>query len=511
MTINRRSFLRGGAFGMGAVAATTALGRWTRTADAASATRYAGHRSVVAVFLLGGNDGNQLLVPRDSRHALYAAARPTIGLTKAELLPIPIGTQTDATASYGLHPKLQKTQLAFKAGTAALVANVGPAALPTLKTDYTNTAHPRPTNLFSHSDQQDAWSTAVPIPSLVAAAVARAGWGGRLADLLEGLNPPVASPPVTYPAMTLVGGRRTFAAGAGLPLVTSASGELTFNPANTNGFYQLRRDGMADVAGVTNGVELQQGYGDVLATAAAIAVERTRARTDAWAALASTTRTAIDAAFAAASPTWSLPTQLRTVLLDVIAGAVAVANGGLGQRRQVFSVGLGGFDTHNDQRAAQDALFEQLDFALDAYARAVAALATDPVFAGAPPQSTLFTMSDFARTFTENSDGGTDHAWGNHALVLGDRVAGGKIYGGFPNLDVLAADATSSTTDSRGRWIPSTTVEQYVYSMASWLGVNAAEAAVIFPNHEAYRAAAAARGLGTLYTRLQHPLMLADA
>ncbi len=505
MTIQRRSFLRGSATGLGLFTATTALGRWTRRAGAASTARYAGHRSLVGVFLLGGNDGNQVLVPRDSRYALYAAARPTIKLAQAELLPIPIGAQTTATATYGLHPRLTRLQAAFNAAnpTAVLVANVGPAVRPTLKTDYVDTAFRKPTNLFSHSDMQEAWATAVPVPSLDPDH-ARTGWGGRTADAVEGLNPLVGG--ATYPAMTLVGGRRSFAASAGLPLVTSASGELAFNPASTAAFYNLRRERMPELAAATGAVDLQIAYGDILATANSVALARAAARTAAWAGLQASTRTAIEALFAGAAANWTLPAQLLTVLKDIVAGATA-ASTGLGLKRQVFSVGLGGFDTHAGQRAAQDDLLAQLDFSLDAFRQAMALLATDAAFGGTPPQSTLFTMSDFGRTLSENANAGTDHAWGNHMIVMGSHVDGGRIHGVFPNLDLAT---TTDSTDTRGRWIPSTTVDQYVFNLAAWLGVNGAELAEILPNHQAYRDDAVARGLPVNFSRGADPSRRAD-
>lgn len=496
--MNRRFFLQG----TGIAAATAALSRWTRTARAASTARYAGHRSIVGVFLLGGNDGNQLLIPRDARYAHYAAARPTIKFPKADLLPIPVAGETQA--AFGLHPAMTRLRAAFTAPTptASLVMNVGPVARPTLRADYLDTAALKPTNLFSHSDQQDAWASAVAVPGLDAAH-ARSGWGGRTGDALESLNPLVEG--ATYPAMTLVGGRRQFAMGAGLPLITNSSGDLTFQPEADSGFFAMRREKLGAIADAGDGV-LHGAYGDVLTTSTAIATARGRARDAAWAALQAGTRTALETIFTSPDATWSLPPQLFTIVKDIVAGATA-ASTGLGLRRQVFSVGLGGFDTHTNQRVVQDGLFEQLDWSLDAFRRAIARLGADPAFGANPPQSTLFTMSDFARTFTENSDGGTDHAWGNHMIVMGSRVDGGKLWGTFPNVDPAVLD---DTTDTRGRWLPTTSVEQYVTNLALWLGVSGTELAEILPNQAAYRDAAIARGLGVGYTRMQFPLMLAD-
>lgn len=495
--MNRRNFVSG----LGIAAATAALAKWTKTAKASSVNRYAGHRSLVGVFLLGGNDGNQMLVPRDGRYGLYAAARPTIKILKPDLLPIPLDGET--TASFGLHPSLPKLRAAFGAKLASLVMNVGPVALPTLKTDYETSSFLRPTNLFSHSDMQDAWATAVPVPGRDAAH-ARTGWGGRTGDVLEHLNPHVDG--ATYPAMTLVGGRRSYAAGAGLPLITNPSGELAFEPDTDNAFYALRRAKLREIAGVTAG-PLETSYGEALDTSTAIAAARTKARAAAWANLQPATRNQIEALFVSPDPAWQLPAQLFTVIKDIVAGATAKTNGGLALRRQVFSVGFGSFDTHSNQRVVQDDLLLQLDFSLDAFRKAIARLATDTTFGDLPPESTLFTMSDFARTFTENSDGGTDHAWGNHMIVVGSRVDGGKLWGVYPDVDFATS---ASSTDDRGRWLPTTSVEQYVTNLALWLGVSTSELADILPNQLDYQRDATTRSLGPQYTRLQYPLMLPD-
>jgi uncharacterized protein (DUF1501 family) len=114
-------------------------------------------------------------------------------------------------------------------------------------------------------------------------------------------------------------------------------------------------------------------------------------------------------------------------------------------------------------------------------------------------------MSDFSRTFTENSNGGTDHAWGNHMIVMGSRVEGGRIWGIYPNVEAFA-----DSTDTRGRWIPTTSVEQYVFNLAAWLGVNPGELGEILPNHQVYQDSATTRGLPINFTRLQYPIMRAD-
>ncbi|MFY0580078.1 DUF1501 domain-containing protein [Cystobacter fuscus] len=480
-------------------------------ARAATTAGYAGHRAAVCVFLLGGNDSNNLIVPRlATPHAQYLAARPNIGIKLADLLPInPVGT---ATGSHGLHPSLTKLQALFEQEKAAVVCNVGPLVLPMKKTDYTSGTVVRPDNLFSHSDQQDAWASGIANPSSVILPLPLigkvTGWGGRTADKLSGLNPG------EYPEVTSFGGKGLFSLGASRqPMTVATNGSLGFRASSDAAFGALQQEALAEVLALHNDVTLEASYGDTFSMAQNFANSRTTARDVAWNLLPQATREAIDALFVL--PTdgggWSLPPQLYQVLRDIVAGATPVASGGLGLKRQMFSVGLGGFDTHTGQDTAQRSLFKQLDFALDAFYRALVLVQT--AIGANAPQATLFTMSDFSRTLVENSDKGTDHGWGSHALVLGDRVLGRRLYGTFPNLD-LSNNAVNNpdTVDSKGRWIPTLSVDQYAHSIVSWLGLSTtAERDYVFPNMKDYLAAATANGFPTAARQSKIAFMMADA
>ncbi|MBZ4418860.1 DUF1501 domain-containing protein [Myxococcus sp. RHSTA-1-4] len=514
MTFSRRKFLQGATSSLGFLAAAATLPKWLGEAKAATLTGYAGYRATVCVFLLGGNDSNNVIVPLGSTpYAQYLAARPNVGIPQGSLLPInPVGL---TAGSYGLHPALTRLQALFEQERAAVLCNVGPLVLPMLKSDYTTEAVARPDNLYSHSDQQDAWASAIANPSTAAlplALVGKAtGWAGRVADKIHGLNPG------EYPEVTSFGGKALFAAGAvRQPMMVSSSGTLAFRQTTDANFNALQNEALSQVVGIDNDVTLEASYGGVFTTAQAFATARTTARDAAWNALPQATRDAIDALFVpppTGSTGWSLHTQLKQVLRDLIAGAMPTASGGLGVRRQVFSVGLGGFDTHVGQRATQDALLAQLDFSLAAFHQAMDLLRAEGIFGASPPQATLFTMSDFSRTLMENSDRGTDHAWGSHALVLGDRVQGRRLYGPFPNLD-LSGNAVNnlSTVDSKGRWIPTLTVDQYAYSLAYWLGLNTAtERDYVFPNLAGYVASATARSFPSSARSYRIGFMLPDA
>ncbi|AKQ64791.1 hypothetical protein A176_001703 [Myxococcus hansupus] len=515
MSFSRRQFLRGTSSGLGLLAASSALPRWlVGEAQAATLNGYAGYRAIVSVFLLGGNDANNILVPLGATpYAHYRAARPNIGIPQADLLPIsPTGLGTN---SYGLHPALKKVQALFGQQRAALVCNVGSLVVPLRKPDYGSGATPLPDNLYSHSDQQDAWASAIanpataPVPfELVGKAT---GWGGRTADKLQGLNP---SRP-RYPDVVSFGGKPLFAAGAvRQPMMVSSSGTLAFRQTSDANFNALQTEALSQVMTHTHGVTLEASYGGIFTQAQTFATSRAAARDAAWAALPVATQTAIDALFVppAGATNWTLLTQLYQVLRDILAGATATGQGGLGLRRQAFSVGLGGFDTHVGQLPMQNSLLTQLDFALDAFYQALDVLRSSGVFGATPPQATLFTMSDFSRTMVENSDRGTDHAWGGHAIVIGDRVQGGRFYGTYPNLDLSANGVNNlDTTDSRGRWIPTLSVDQYAYSLAYWLGLStAAEREYVFPNLAGYITAATAGGFPSSARNNRVGFMLAD-
>jgi uncharacterized protein (DUF1501 family) len=184
-------------------------------------------------------------------------------------------------------------------------------------------------------------------------------------------------------------------------------------------------------------------------------------------------------------PNTTLGQQLLHITQDILAGASA-ASGGLGQKRQIFSAMLGGFDTHTSELSTHNSLYAQVDDALDAFYTAIEMLNTLIAEGKVPGVSqalevTLFTMSDFGRTFLPNSSGGTDHAWGNHMLVLGSQVKGGATYGTFPDL-TLQTDSTSAQNDiGEGRWLPTTSSDQYANTLALWLGIDPSDQSYVFP------------------------------
>ncbi|RKG57544.1 DUF1501 domain-containing protein [Corallococcus sp. AB011P] len=516
MTTTRRQFLRRATQGLGFLAAAAALPRWVGNAQAATLNGYAGSRVAVCVLLLGGNDSNNLIVPVETNaYAAYLDARPTVGL-KTDQLDL-ISPSNLPSTPFGMPRTLSKLRAHFQSGRAAFVCNVGPMVLPLTKADYLAGGPAVTENLFSHSDQQDAWASALANPgsSTVTSDIKVTGWGGRAADKLHVLN---SSTPPDYPEVTSFGGKPRFCAGVERkPMVVAPDGTLAFRTVNTppSDFDQLQQSALADVMPVQDGNVLETAYAGVFTTAQGFSSARAAAREAAWAQLPEATRLTIDHYFEPSLPPedtakWTLHTQLYQVVRDLVAGAMPVDKGGLGLKRQVFSVGFGSFDTHHDEDVDQPKLFEQLDFALDAFQRSMTLLETQTaVFGSNAPQATLFTMSDFNRTLLENGDSGTDHAWGGHAIVLGNRVAGGAFYGTFPSLDLTGS--LDGSTDERGRWIPTLSVEQYGWTIASWLGLNtAAERDYVFPNLTGYLADAVARNFPAQARRAKVGFMLAD-
>jgi uncharacterized protein (DUF1501 family) len=181
---------------------------------------------------------------------------------------------------------------------------------------------------------------------------------------------------------------------------------------------------------------------------------------------------------ATAFPNTTLGNQLKQVAKVVKFNSTSPA---LGLNRQIFFCQLGGFDTHQDQASTQSSLLAQVSQAIRAFYDATLEL-------GLEQQITTFTLSDFGRTFQPAGSGaaaGSDHAWGNHHLVVGGAVRGGDFYGGYgPNGTVFPVLELSgpSDTDNRGRWIPTTSVEQYAATLASWFGVSPADIPIVFPN-----------------------------
>ncbi|HEY0780830.1 MAG TPA: DUF1501 domain-containing protein [Thermoanaerobaculia bacterium] len=445
MSLTRRSFLRQSVCAAaGATALANTIFDLRRVAAAAALPTLSGdYKALVCVFLYGGNDGNNMIIPASGTdYQAYARDRATIAVPQASLLPITPLSGGDGRP-WALHPSLPQLKALFDQQKLALLANVGPLVAPLSRTAYLNGSTAVPPQLFSHSDQTVHWQTSLPDQP------ARTGWGGRTADLLRVLN-----------------------GTSQVSMSFSLYSANTFEVANFVTQYQLSNDGTLELGGfdpdpattdpfsrTLRGL-LARSYGNLFDGAYAATMKRA-IDNDALlrGALAGVTLPA----------TVTFPDSDLGQQLQMVARMIG-ARDALGQRRQIFFCAAGGYATHGDQLAAQQALLADLDAALGTFYQCTSAM-------GVASSVTAFTASDFGRTWPDNG-GGTDHAWGNHHLILGGAVLGGRLYGHMPT---LASDGPDDAGDD-GRWIPTTSVDEYSPTLARWFGVQATDMSTVFPN-----------------------------
>ena len=399
------------------------------------------YRALVCVFLFGGNDGNNTVVPvqtSSQSYSEYAKIRDTIALPIAQLQQIPA---SDGSV-YGLHPRLAPIAELYAAGKAAVLVNVGMLVRPVTQADYQKGGAPLPSNLYSHSDQQLQWQTSI------ASGFANTGWAGRAADLLQPMNAPS-----TFPTVVSVAGSSMFCSGRQTSPATVVPNSTT--TAGLQGFgagSNPRLLAFQQLLAFDNGLKLVQAANGI-----------TRAGIDDGTLLnaALTTAPALQSVF----PNTGISQQLKQV------ARIIQVRDQLGMRRQIFFCSLSGFDTHTGELSAQDSLFLQLAQGLRAFYDATVELGVDQ-------QVTTFTESEFGRTCQPSSGAGSDHAWGSHHLVIGGAVKGGDVFGKFPLLALGGPDDAGT----RGVWIPTTSLDQYGATLASWFGVGAANLPAVFPN-----------------------------
>jgi uncharacterized protein (DUF1501 family) len=406
------------------------------------------YRALVCVFLNGGNDSFNMLVPRGgAAYAEYAAIRQDLALPQGDLLPI--NPVVDPGVQLGVHPGMPEIQQLFEDGHAAFVANVGTLVEPITKAQYLNGSVPLPLGLFSHSDQIEQWQTSLPDTR------SAVGWAGRMADLLHAIN---GNDKVSM-NISLAGSNVWQ---SGLSVFEYA---ITPNGAVGLQGYQPQWQQWQDViqsrsAAVDSqlGVHYQNLFAQTFATSKRDAME-------AYEVFAGATSADLP-------PGVTFPSTNLALSLRMIAKTIAGRNA-LGMTRQTFFVNFGGWDHHDEVLNNQAAMLPVVSQAIGAFYAALESL-------GVQNQVTLFTASDFGRTLTSNGRG-SDHAWGGNHLVVGGGVNGRRIWGQYPSLyDNNPLDV------GRGRLIPTTSADAYFAELARWLGVSPGSLPLVLPNIERF-------------------------
>jgi len=426
-----------------------------KSADGGDGVNY---KALVCVFLSGGNDSNNTVIPNyDAGYGQYSAARSSQGLAipRANLLSVaPPSMNGDA---YGFHPSMTDLHTLWNQNKLAVVSNVGTLMQPLTRAQYQSGAA-RPMQLFSHSNQVEQFKTAISNYS------SSTGWGGRLSDRTAGQNTGAAIPMISQ----LSSGANVFTVGNNsTPLIVAPSPTPLNQVLTLNGFgvgtdETERRVAMNNIRGEDLNYSMTQAASVI--TQQAINVSQ---------------QLSTDPVLTATFPNTLLGNQLRQV------AKLMKFRTQLNMSRQVFYVQLGGFDTHSSQLNTHANLWTQVSQAMKAFY-------DETVAQGVDTDVTTFTMSDFNRTLNPAGSGsgvGSDHAWGGHHFVMGGSVLGGNFYGRptsngsiFPTLVTGGAD----DAETRGRIIPSVSVEQYAATLARWFGLSNTDIPLVFPNINAF-------------------------
>ncbi len=475
----RRDFFRQAACAaLGTVALTSTI-RDLRIMNAALAqgTPLNDYKALVCIFLNGGNDSNNLIIPRGAEYGNYNAIRQNLAIPQGAILPISaIGGDGRL---FGFHPSCVELQTLFGEGKLASLFNVGTLVQPMTRAGYYANTIPKPPQLFSHSDQLTQWQTSIPDQP------PKSGWGGRCADLLF-----AQQPDAQISLCTSVAGSNTFEVGNVVQQYhVSTSGAVVLTGTGSSTSETARKKAIKDVLAVPHPNLQRQAYAGVVDRAIATGellnnnIAATLDPTDAsytnqvpgapwrW----NTGLTGIYTGAPGGFPNTSLSRQLKMV------ARLIAARGALGMKRQIFFCSVGGYDTHTAQTGVNALgnpdptvgshanLLNELSEGMFAFQRSMEQLnLSDGV--------TTFTASDFGRTFPTNGQG-SDHGWGTHQLIMGGAVRGQRNYGQFPIHTIGGPDDTST-----GRWIPRTSVDEYSATLAKWFGISPTYLSTVFPN-----------------------------
>ncbi len=456
--VSRRSFLRRGAcaaLGLSGLASQLFTTRLVKASLAGQT--FNDYKALVCVFLFGGNDNGNTLIPYDNgpqNYNFYANARGSLALPQSALANTIIMPGNAGGRRFALHPALTDIKQLFDQGNVALVSNVGSLVEPTTKAQYQSHQVQVPAQLFAHNWQQEQWQIST------ADAVEKIGWGGRVADALQAAG---ANPSATVSMGISIAGSNVFLAGRNVtPFTVGSSGPkiLLTNGLGNQTEQTITRQAYADLLALQSNPNysarnmLQKTFADITqrAIVSSQVVQTLLAHS-----------TAITTPVPANN---SLASQLH-----MVARLIEYAQSDLQHQRQVFFVATGGFDTHDGLLEGQhEALLTGVNDALKFFWDALGDL-------NMRDQVTTHTASDFGRTYVSNGNG-SDHGWGSdHFVMGGSQVAGGNLYGTYPDLTVDGNQDTGS-----GRYIPSHSVDEYAFELAKWMGVPISEMPMVFPN-----------------------------
>lgn len=456
--VSRRSFLRCGtcaALGMGGLASQLFTMRLLNAAIPDGG--FTDYKALVCIFLFGGNDNGNTMIPWDGgaqNYSFYAATRAGLALPQSALNATIIAPVNAGGRRFALNPALAEVKALFDQGNIAIVSGLGSLVEPTTKAAYLARTVRLPPQLFAHDWQQEQWQVST------ADSLEKAGWGGRIADALQAAG---ANPSATVSMGISIAGASLFLAGRTVtPYTVSSSGPKT-----------LRTTGLGDS---NEQAIARQAYADLLALQGNEAYAGRHAMQKAYADI--TGRAIVSSEIVQsllAQPTAittpvpannSLASQLRMVARLIEHGSTTLQH-----QRQVFFVALGGFDNHDGLLDGQHAgLLADLSGALKYFWDALGEI-------GMRDSVTTHTASDFGRTYVSNGNG-SDHAWSSdHFVMGGSQVRGGRLFGAYPNLTIDGPQDTGN-----GRYIPSHSVDEYAFELAKWMGVPLSEMAMVFPN-----------------------------
>ena len=440
--MNRRDFLRTS----GAAAAATTFAHvpglaWSQ--GVGTTAPFSDYKALVCVFLFGGNDSFNMVVPNSTaEYNVYAQSRQNLAIAQQDLLPINPLSLAPGSNPFGVHPSMAGLQSLFENGNAAVIANVGPLIEPTTLEQLYSGSVTVPPQLFSHNDQQDQWH------SLKGTSTSKTGWAGRIADLIR--------QSVTDQQMATN---------------ASLSGTSLWQSADETIAYVMGQTGPLPFEGFSNDPDTFQ-YDQKLAFRRIVEAEYSSIYERGFAEIQQRAIAAADTVSEAIDTAPTLTTQFPNSQLGRQLETVARLIGNrdsLAMQRQVFFVATGGFDSHDDQNQNQPGLLGGVSAAVKAFYDATVEL-------NVAESVTTFTQSDFGRTLTSNGDG-SDHAWGGNQLVIGGSVRGRDIYGTYPLLQIGSPEDVGG-----GRFIPTTSSDQLAATLARWFGVPDVDLDIVAPN-----------------------------